>query len=135
MFHLWKNATTIINNHFTESNNTTREKTGTTITIQLDLKTEHLTATTKHHIMYNMLIRHKIYPTINVNTYSEEDNTYQQVTAVFRRKSKYKPRENDTRQTDRQTDTFIEPICYRFLIEINIIKGKETLTKTLQSLS
>ena len=70
--------------HFTDSNNTTREKTGTTITIQLDnnLKTEHLTATIKHHIMYNMLIRHKIYPTINVNTYSEEDK-YQQVTAVF----------------------------------------------------
>ena len=39
------------------------------------------------------------------------------------------------RQTDRQTDTFIEPICYRFLIETNIIKGKETLAKTLQSLS
>ena len=39
------------------------------------------------------------------------------------------------RQTDRQTDTFIEPICYRFLIETIIIKGKETLTKTLQSLS
>ena len=38
-------------------------------------------------------------------------------------------------QTDRQTDTFIEPICYRFLIETNIIKGKETLTKTLQSVS
>ena len=38
-------------------------------------------------------------------------------------------------QTDRQTDTFIEPICYRFLIETNMMKGKETLTKTLQSLS
>ena len=34
-------------------------------------------------MMYNMLIHHKIYPIINVNTYSKEDNTYKQVTAAF----------------------------------------------------
>ena len=47
----------------------------------------------------------------------------------------YKRTARAVRQTDRQTDTFIEPICYRYLIETNIIKGKETLTKTLQSLT
>ena len=40
----------------------------------------------------------------------------------------YKPFNTSERpgQSDRQTDTFIEPImaiCYRYLIETNIIKG------------